>query len=77
MIQQSQETEIRYGLHLFSPKIDIPVEHDEQKTDSIQYELIYPLVVEHKFTRMFHLPVELKLHNRTKDTVQVQLQLSR
>ncbi|CAF4227417.1 unnamed protein product, partial [Rotaria sp. Silwood2] len=73
---QLGQFEIRHGLHMLSPSIDTP--HTQQETnDIIQYELIYPSTVEHKFTKVLILPVRLKLFNRTNEKLQLQLQLIR
>jgi hypothetical protein len=48
-----------------------------ETNNAIQYELIYPSIVEHTFSKSLFLPVELKLFNRTNEQVQLQLQLTR
>ena len=73
---QLGEVETRYGLHMLSPSIDVPSVQAET-TEMIQYELVYPSVVEHKFPKILLLPVELKLFNRTNEQVHIQLQLIR
>ncbi|CAF4134837.1 unnamed protein product [Rotaria socialis] len=73
---QLGQYEIRHGLHMISPKIDIP-QTEPETNDTIQYELIYSSVVEHKFTKVLNLPVELKLFNRANKKFRLQLQLTR
>ncbi|CAF0821694.1 unnamed protein product [Rotaria sordida] len=73
---QIGQLEIRHGLHMISPSIEMS--HTQQEAnDIIQYELIYSPIVEHKFTKILFLPVRLKLFNRTKEKLQLQLQLIR
>ncbi|CAF5067912.1 unnamed protein product, partial [Rotaria sp. Silwood1] len=73
---QLGQLEIRHGLHMISPSIELP--HKQQEiNDIVQYELIYPSIVEHKFTKILILPIELKLCNRTNENLQLQLQLIR
>ena len=69
--------ETRYGLHMLSPSIDAPSVQAAESTEMIQYDLVYPSVVEHKFPKTLLLPVELKLFNRTNEQVHIQLQLIR
>ena len=77
MANSNGENEIRYGLHMISPTIE-PIPNIEQALpELIQYDLIYPSIVEHKFPKSLILPVELKLFNRTHENVQLQLQLLR
>jgi hypothetical protein len=76
MSNQLGQIEVRHGLHMISPTIEMPINQPET-TDRIQYELIYPSIVEHTFTKCLFLPVELKLFNRTNEQVQLQLQLIR
>jgi len=76
MSNQLGQIEIRHGLHMISPTIDIPNIH-QGINETIQYELIYPPTVEHRFTKILFLPVELKLFNRTNEQIQLQLQLIR
>jgi hypothetical protein len=73
MSNQLGQIEIRHGLHMISPIPNI----QQETNDGIQYELIYSPVLEHKFTKVLFLPVELKLFNRTNEEVQLQLQLIR
>ncbi|CAF1547592.1 unnamed protein product, partial [Adineta steineri] len=73
---QLGQIEIRHGLHMLSPSIDIP-NQEQEVNDTIQYELIYPPIIEHKFTKTLFLPVQLKLFNRTNEQIQLQLQLTR
>jgi hypothetical protein len=73
MSNQLGQIEIRHGLHMISPIPNI----QQETNDTIQYELIYPSVFEHKFTKVLFLPVELKLFNRRNEQVQLQLQLIR
>lgn len=61
---------------MISPIIEIP-KTQQENTDVVQYELVYPPVVEHKFTKTLLLPVELKLFNQTNEKLHLQLQLSR
>ncbi len=76
MSNQLGQIEIRHGLHMISPKIDM-INNSSELTNTIQYELIYPSIVEHIFTKCLFLPIELKLFNRTNEKVQLQLQLIR
>jgi hypothetical protein len=76
MSNQLGQIEIRHGLHMISPTIEIPNIQPETN-NTIQYELIYPSIVEHKFTKSLILPVQLKLFNRTNEQIQLQLQLIR
>ncbi|CAF3933295.1 unnamed protein product [Adineta steineri] len=73
---QLGQIEIRHGLHMLSPSIDIP-NQEQEVNDTIQYELIYPPIIEHKFTKTLFLPVQLKLFNRTNEQIKLQLQLTR
>lgn len=77
MPNQGGETETRYGLHMLAPSIDATPVAQQPMTDMIQYDLIYPSIVEHKFPKSLILPVELKLFNRSHEQVQLQLQLLR
>jgi len=76
MSNQLGQIEIRHGLHMISPIIEIPNIQPETN-NTIQYELIYPPTVEHRFTKILFLPIELKLFNRTNEQIQLQLQLIR
>lgn len=61
---------------MLSPSIEVPCTKPETN-DTIQYKLIYPSIVEHKFTKILILPVQLKVFNRTNEKLQLQLQLIR
>ena len=76
MANQLGQIEIRHGLHIISPAIELENTSSEL-TPTVQYDLIYPSIVEHTFTKCLFLPVELKLFNRTNEQIQVQLQLLR
>lgn len=71
------ENEIRSGLHMLSPSIDLPSPIERTLPEMIQYDLVYPSIVEHKFSKSLILPVELKVFNRTHENVKLQLQLLR
>ena len=73
---QLGQIEIRHGLHMMSPTIEIP-NNQQEINDTVQYELIYSSVVEHTFTKILFLPVQLKLYNRTNEQIQLELQLTR
>ncbi|CAF0878505.1 unnamed protein product [Adineta ricciae] len=76
MSNQLGQIELRHGLHMVSPSVDTP-NRQPGLIDAIQYELMYPSVVEHTFTKALFLPVQLKIFNRTNEQIDLQLQLSR
>lgn len=76
MSNQLGQIEIRHGLHMISPTIEIPNIQPETN-NTIQYELFYQSKIEHTFTKSLILPVQLKIFNRTNEQVQLQLQLTR
>lgn len=73
---QLGQVETRHGLHMISPKIDTP-NNQSETNNTIQYELNYPALVEHSFTKCLFLPVQLKIYNRMHEHVQLHLQLLR
>ncbi|UJR31903.1 hypothetical protein I4U23_019377 [Adineta vaga] len=76
MSNQLGQIELRHGLHIISPSIDLP--NTQSGLDEIiQYELIYPPVIEHLFTKTLFLPVQLKVFNRSNEQIDLQLQLIR
>ena len=62
---------------MLSPKIDSLPSIEHVLPEMIQYDLVYPSIVEHKFPKSLILPVELKLFNRTHEQIKLQLQLLR
>ena len=59
---------------MISPTIELPT-NEQDTSDIVQYKLIYPTTVEHKFTKVLILPIELRLFNRTKEQLQLHLQI--
>ena len=62
---------------MISPLIDTPAVQREESLEIVYYELTYPSIVEHRFTKVLFLPVTLKISNRTNAQQQVQLHLLR
>lgn len=73
---QLGQIELRHGLHIISPSIDFLTTQTDL-SQMIQYDLNYPSIVEHQFTKSLYLPIELKLSNQTTEKVELQLQLLR
>ena len=73
---QLGQMEVRHGLHMISPKVELP-NNEPETNNTIHYELIYSAMVEHAFPKCLFLPVQLKIFNRMNEQVHLHLQLLR